>query len=224
MEQRERCNMRDAEGRKEGEREEVGGTEGAEGEERDQAGCRERTDSGGNNDMKGESWRSHTALAHLRRHKISWPLHTHTRTQTQTNTPKKTCMYACKHIHFQMHVYTHKERYRRSGKAWTQPEALQQREVSYEQNIWTQLSSQLCLHWLTFTASVDQNTQCTTNKSRINSNLLHFLSSLLWAFKRIMILIWKWWHLNWTVWILLRKTFTASSYIFNFKGASLFTF
>lgn len=32
----------------------------------------------GNNDMKGPSWRSHTALAHLKRHKISWPLHTHT--------------------------------------------------------------------------------------------------------------------------------------------------
>lgn len=32
----------------------------------------------GNNDMKEPSWRSHAALAHLRRHKISWPLHTHT--------------------------------------------------------------------------------------------------------------------------------------------------
>lgn len=57
-------------GERKGDREEVGGTEGVEGA-RDQARCRERTDSGGNNDMKEPSWRSHTALAHLRRHKIS---------------------------------------------------------------------------------------------------------------------------------------------------------
>lgn len=51
------------------EREEDGGTEGVEGYQ-DQAGRRVRTGSGGNNDMKELSWRSHTALAHLRRHKI----------------------------------------------------------------------------------------------------------------------------------------------------------
>lgn len=32
---------------------------------------------GGDNNMKELSWRSHTALAHLRRHQIPWPLRTH---------------------------------------------------------------------------------------------------------------------------------------------------
>lgn len=99
----------------------------------------------GNNDMKEASWRSHTALAHLRRRKISWPLHTDTHTHAQT-------LHACMQTHTladaQRKTHSH------SGKRWTQPEAPQQREVSYEQNIWTQLSSQLCLHWLTFSARV----------------------------------------------------------------------
>ena len=50
--------------------EETGGTEGVDGDQ-DQAGRRERAGSGGNNDMKELSWRSYTALAHLRKHKIS---------------------------------------------------------------------------------------------------------------------------------------------------------
>lgn len=114
----------------------------------------------GNNDMKELNWRSHTALAHLRRHKISWPLHVHTyrHTQTYMNDSKATytcrCTFAHWHKESLSHTHTH-----------TQPEALKQREVSSEQNIQTQLSSQPCLRWLTFKASVDAKTQHTTNNS-----------------------------------------------------------
>lgn len=65
---------------------------------RDQAERRERTGSGGNNDMKEPSWRSHTALAHLRRHKISWPLHIDT-THTTTNTLTCRCTKKVTHRH-----------------------------------------------------------------------------------------------------------------------------
>lgn len=70
---------------------------------RDAGSC---TDSGGNNDMKEPSWRSHTALAHLRRHKISWPLHTHTGTHTDRHACMQTLINAPIHTQTKTHTHT----------------------------------------------------------------------------------------------------------------------
>lgn len=105
-----RCES-EIEGKKGGERREAGWTEGVEGD-RDQAGCRQW----GNNDMKELNWRSHTTLAHLRRHKISWPLHAHTyrHTQTYMNDSKATytsrCTFAHWHKESLSHTHTHSQR------------------------------------------------------------------------------------------------------------------
>ena len=121
-----RMKVTETEGKKEGER---GGWRDRGGGGPRSSGTQGAHRQWGNNDMKEPSWRSHAALAHLRRHKISWPLHTH----THAHTHEPTCMHAITHTHLQTH--TSKDTHTHSGKPQMQPEAVQQREVSYEPNI-----------------------------------------------------------------------------------------
>lgn len=73
-------------------------------------------------------------------------------TRTHTHKDLLACMQT--HTALWMHTNTHRCAHTHTQRG-TQPEALQQREASYELNIWTQASSQLCLHWLTFSGTVD---------------------------------------------------------------------